>query len=68
MSKSIGKVKWFNETKGFGFIEIEGSKDVFIHINEIKTPGCTSLIDGQEVEFDIEQGEKGPQASNLLIK
>ena len=68
MSKSNGKVKWFNETKGFGFIEVEGSNDVFIHINEIKTPGCRTLNDGQEVEFEIEAGEKGPQAKNLLIK
>ncbi|RAP39016.1 cold-shock protein [Candidatus Marinamargulisbacteria bacterium SCGC AAA071-K20] len=63
-----GKVKWFNETKGFGFIEVEGAKDVFIHVNQIKTPNCNSLNDGQEVEFDIEDGEKGPQATNLLIK
>ena len=61
-----GTVKWFNRVKGFGFIEIEGAKDVFIHINEIKTPGCTSLNDGQAVEFDIEEGAKGPQATNLF--
>jgi CspA family cold shock protein len=68
MSKSNGKVKWFNETKGFGVIEVAESKDVFIHINEIKTPGCRTLNDGQEVEFQIEEGDKGPQAKNLLIK
>ena len=68
MSKSNGKVKWFNQEKGFGFIEVEGAKDVFIHVNGIQTPGVESLNDGQEVEFDIEQGEKGPQATNLVIK
>ena len=68
MSANTGKVKWFNSEKGFGFIEVEGAKDVFIHIKGVQTPGVTELIEGQEVEFDIEEGHKGPQATNLHVK
>lgn len=66
MSKGI--VKWFNETKGFGFIEPEdGGKDLFVHVSEIKSEsGQTSLDDGQEVTFEIGEGQKGPCATNVV--
>ena len=60
-----GKVKWFNENKGFGFIEQGGGPDVFVHFSAIKGDGFRTLAEGQEVEFDIEQGQKGPQAANV---
>ena len=59
-----GKVKWYNETKGFGFIEVEGKKDVFVHRSGIETP-YGNLTEGQEVEFDIKQGDKGDIAVNV---
>ncbi|MBT5953781.1 cold-shock protein [bacterium] len=65
---AIGKVKWFNEEKGFGFIEREEGKDVFVHIRAIQTPGINALQEGQEVEFEVEDGQKGPQAVNVLIQ
>jgi cold shock protein len=61
-----GRVKWFNEKKGFGFIEQPGGPDVFVHFSAIKGDGFRTLADGQEVEFDIEQGQKGPQAANVM--
>lgn len=63
---SKGTVKWFNNQKGFGFISDEQGKDVFVHYSGIQTEGFKSLEDGQEVEFDIIQGEKGPQAVNVI--
>ncbi|MCB9757483.1 MAG: cold-shock protein [Candidatus Omnitrophica bacterium] len=61
-----GKVKWFNNQKGFGFIEQESGKDVFVHHTAIKADGYRSLEEGQEVEFEIEQGPKGEQAINVV--
>ncbi len=65
--KQTGTVKWFNESKGFGFIEREEGNDVFVHFRAITGSGFKSLAEGQEVEFDIEQGQKGPQAVNVSI-
>ena len=61
-----GKVKWFNETKGFGFIEQDGGEDVFVHFSEIQEAGFKTLAEGQEVEFEVVQGEKGPKAVNVV--
>jgi len=62
----IGKVKWFNETKGFGFIEPEGGgKDVFVHYSAIQDQGFKTLREGQEVSFEVTDGPKGPQAVNV---
>jgi cold shock protein len=61
-----GRVKWFNENKGFGFIEVDGQeKDVFIHHSAIEMQGFRTLTEGQRVSFDIEQGKKGPSAINV---
>jgi cold shock protein len=61
-----GRVKWFNESKGFGFIEVDGQeKDVFIHHSAITMQGFRTLAEGQRVSFDIEQGKKGPSAVNV---
>ncbi|HET6464043.1 MAG TPA: cold-shock protein [Nitrospiria bacterium] len=62
---SKGKVKWFNEKKGYGFIEQEGGGDVFVHFSAIQGDGFKTLTEGQEVEFDVVEGKKGPQASNV---
>ena len=68
MSERItGTVKWFNGDKGFGFIEREGGKDVFVHFSAIQGDGFRNLQEGQKVEFNVEQGPKGPQASNVTM-
>ena len=61
-----GKVKWFNNSKGYGFIEKEGGGDVFVHYSAIQGDGFKTLSEGQIVQFEITQGEKGPQAINVL--
>ena len=61
-----GKVKWFNDQKGYGFIEHEGGKDVFVHFSSIQGDGFKSLSENQEVEFEIADGPKGPQAINVV--
>ena len=63
-----GRVKWFNEAKGFGFIEREGGPDVFVHYSAIVGDGFRSLKEGDEVSFDVTQGPKGPQAANVTKK
>lgn len=63
-----GKVKWFNAEKGYGFIEREDGDDVFVHYSAIQSEGFKSLEEGQTVEFDIVEGSRGPQASNVLKK
>ena len=60
-----GVVKWFNAEKGFGFISVEGDKDVFVHFSAIQSEGYRSLEEGQEVQFEIVDGDKGPQAANV---
>ncbi len=62
----VGKVKWFNDRKGYGFIEQEGGKDVFVHYTAIEGDGSNTLTEGQKVEFEITQGAKGPQATKVV--
>jgi len=62
----IGTVKWFNASKGYGFIEQEGGEDVFVHYSALQSEGFRSLDEGQRVEFSIERGPKGLQASNVI--
>jgi len=61
-----GTVKWFNADKGFGFIEVEGGDDVFVHFSAIQGEGFKTLDEGQSVTFDIEEGNRGPQAANVV--
>ena len=61
-----GTVKWFNADKGFGFIEVEGGEDVFAHFSAIQSDGFKSLDEGQKVEFSVENGQRGPQAANIV--
>jgi len=68
MSKTTGTVKWFNEEKGFGFITQEnGGADVFVHFRAITGEGFRTLTEGQKVAFEVEQGQKGPQAANVEV-
>jgi cold shock protein len=66
MSKIIGKVKWFNNAKGYGFIEQPGEQDIFVHYSAIGGDGYKTLLQGQDVEFEVTNGPKGPQAENVL--
>ncbi|MCC5277935.1 cold shock protein CspA [Staphylococcus aureus] len=61
-----GTVKWFNAEKGFGFIEVEGENDVFVHFSAINQDGYKSLEEGQAVEFEVVKGDRGPQAANVV--
>jgi CspA family cold shock protein len=61
-----GKVKWFNQEKGYGFIEVEGEKDVFVHYSALQQEGFKTLKEGETVEFEIVEGQKGPQAANVV--
>lgn len=68
MAKFHGQIKWFNESKGFGFITpADGSKDIFVHFSAIQSTGFKTLAEGQRVEFEIQQGQKGPSAVNVTI-
>ena len=62
-----GTVKWFNEEKGFGFIAAEGEKDVFVHFSSIQKDGFKTLKEGDKVEFEVEDGARGPQAANVVV-
>lgn len=66
-NKVNGTVKWFNESKGFGFIEQPSGPDVFAHFSAITGSGFKTLVEGQQVEFSITQGQKGPQAENITV-
>ena len=66
ISMNTGSVKWFNADKGFGFIEVEGGDDVFVHFSAIQGEGFKTLDEGQQVTFDIEEGNRGPQATNVV--
>ncbi|GAA4862674.1 cold-shock protein CspD [Paenibacillus vulneris] len=61
-----GTVKWFNAEKGYGFIQVEGGDDVFVHFSAIQGEGFKTLEEGQSVEFEITQGNRGPQAANVI--
>ncbi len=64
---AIGTVKWFSPEKGYGFISQEGGPDVFVHFSAIQGEGYRNLEEGQRVEFEVTQGEKGPQAANVRV-
>ncbi|MCW8829933.1 MAG: cold-shock protein [Gammaproteobacteria bacterium] len=66
MSTTTGTVKFFNDSKGFGFIEQESGPDVFVHFSAIQSEGFKTLAEGQKVEFTVTQGQKGPQAENVI--
>jgi len=63
---AVGKVKWFNDAKGYGFIEQESGRDVFVHFSAIQTDGFKSLKEGEKVSFELIEGPKGPLASNVV--
>ncbi len=65
---AVGTVKWFNESKGYGFIESESGKDLFVHFSEIQGDGFKTLAEGQAVEFEEGMGQKGPQATQVVPK
>ena len=65
---AAGKVKWFNDSKGYGFIESEDGEDCFVHFSAIQGDGFKTLREGQDVEFETTMGQKGPQASNVVPK
>ncbi len=67
MAREKGTVKWFNNSKGFGFISRENGPDVFVHYRAIKSEGFRSLEEGQQVEFTVTQGAKGPQAEDVTV-
>ena len=62
-----GKVKWFSDAKGYGFIEVSGRKDIFVHYSAIQKEGYKTLSEGQVVEFEVEEGLKGPQAAQVTV-
>lgn len=64
---AVGKVKWFNNAKGFGFIEKKDGGDIFVHYTAIRTEGYKTLNEGQQVEFDVYDGQKGPEAQNVTF-
>ncbi|MBU6232657.1 MAG: cold-shock protein [Acidobacteria bacterium] len=64
---ATGTVKWFNDEKGFGFVSVEGQADVFVHYSEIQADGRRTLVEGQQVEFDVEAGERGPLAKRVRV-
>jgi len=66
LMKLTGRVKWFNDSKGYGFIEQEGGRDIFVHYTAIQGDGFKSLAEGQKVEFEITEGAKGPQATKVV--
>ncbi|MDX1500126.1 MAG: cold-shock protein [Woeseiaceae bacterium] len=66
MATTTGTVKWFNDSKGYGFIEQENGPDVFVHFSAIQGDGFKTLAEGQKVEFTITEGKKGPQAENIV--
>jgi len=66
MSRTLGTVKWFNESKGFGFIATESGPDVFAHFSAIQGTGFKTLTEGQKVEFTLKDGQKGPQAEDIV--
>ena len=65
---STGKVKWFNAEKGFGFITSEEGKDIFVHFSAIQADGYKSLEEGQTVDYDVTETDRGPQAQNVVVK
>ena len=66
LMKLTGRVKWFNDSKGYGFIEQEGGRDIFVHYTAIQGDGFKTLAEGQKVEFEITEGAKGPQATKVV--